>query len=131
MLLERLHPLVAYRDCQHCRAFEYDEETGEVKRMTVLHDDGSETEEPKPRGSGRPPCETLVECAKGHHEKPKGMTGRERAIRQHLEDLRAVGRLPADAAVARLAAVLDETERACDRHEQQKTLLTLLTTRLR
>lgn len=131
MLLERLHPLVAYRDCQHCRAFEYDEETGEVKQVVMIREDGSEGEEPKPRGGGKPPCETLVGCAKGHHQNPKGLTPRERVIRQHLEDLRAVNRLPADAAVARLAAVLDESERACDRHEQQNTLLTLLTTRLR
>ena len=58
-----MHPKVAYRDCDHCRAWQYDEATGNVE-------DGRDNN-PLPR-RGKVPCDASIGCAKGHWSAPKG-----------------------------------------------------------
>jgi hypothetical protein len=52
-----MHPKVAYRSCDHCRDFQYNEQDGEV----TIGRDG----EPMKR-LGKTPCEARIGCAKGH-----------------------------------------------------------------
>lgn len=57
-----LHPQVAFRDCEHCKKFVYDETTGEPR---VIQGN------PVPRvAATRPPCDTKKGCLKGHWSDP-------------------------------------------------------------
>jgi hypothetical protein len=60
--LEVQHPQVAFRDCQHCREFVYDETSGEPRKIQ-----GNCI----PRvATTKPPCETQKGCHKGHWTNP-------------------------------------------------------------
>lgn len=91
-----MHPKVAYRDCDHCRAWQYDEATGKVE----IGRDGK----PVPR-RGRLPCEASIECPKGHWTAPKGrrLTKQEEWAVSLYHSAKATG-----------GAVMSPDERSCN-----------------
>lgn len=121
MLLKILHPKVADRDCEHCQAFIYDEETGLPEEW--------------PKGSGklrqrfdgaRPPCRDPKRgCPKGTPEKPKTLDDRNRDCYSHYLECRAVGSFPDDPLVRQNAAIILQVERAVERLERRRDMLDL------
>lgn len=102
MLLLLQHPKVAYRDCEHCQQFEYDEETGKVQLWRG---------EPYPR-HGPPPCRTSVGCAKGTPENSKALSARNWLAYQHYTECKATGQFPDDAIVRQNAGIIHRIEEA-------------------
>lgn len=122
MRLVLLHPQVAYRDCDHCQKYIYDESTGDV----VLN----RLDEPRERDAGCPPlCRTKKGCPKGTPENPQSLTPENEMAYQHYRECRAVGEFPDDPVVRRNAAFIRsvEDETAMDRERiKQSDLHALL-----
>lgn len=93
------HPLVAYRDCQSCQKWMYDENTGEI----VVHP--PKTGQPLPR-IGKPPCMTHVKCAKGSPDERRELSPRNWQAYNHYLECAAVGQFPDDPIVRRNAAII-------------------------
>lgn len=91
-----MHPKVAYRDCDHCRRFQYNEDDGEV----TIGRDG----QPMKR-AGKTPCEASLGCPKGHWSQPKyrPLTRQEEMLVALYHSAKATG-----------GAVLSEKERRDD-----------------
>ena len=101
------HPNVAFRDCEHCKKWWYDEKTGEIHKKN-----GRELPRPCP-----PPCETSAGCPKGHWKEPKTLNERNVMAYLHYRECRAVGSFPEDAIVRHNAAVIRDLEDADDKAE--------------
>ena len=93
-------PQLAYRDCEHCRQWQYDEQTGE----------------PLEAGGELRPRFLPVLCAKGRCPKlgPDGIR-RDLTLRNwrawvHFEECRAVGQFPDDPIVRRNARIISVAE---------------------
>lgn len=78
--LEYSHPQVAFRSCDHCRKYVYDEETGKPRESR-----GVLLERVKP-----PPCET-DQCPKGHWSAPIEIKRKHLPIVQIAQEVRATG----------------------------------------
>lgn len=117
----REHPAVAYRDCDHCRKWLYDEKTGKV-----LTRGGVDVE----RGSLPPPCEIkAVGCAKGHYDNPNTLSARNYMAYIHYKECKAVGRFPdEDGLVRRHASIIAELESTYDRKDSVEPALMLMAT---
>ena len=108
-------PQVAYRSCEDCLVYVYDEQTG----LRAEH----------PRGSGQPvrrPQATFPPCGYGGDKCPKGsptagreLTERNAQAYRHDQECRAVGRFPEDAIVRRNAAIIAEVLRSWERVERR------------
>lgn len=93
------HPEVAYRDCSHCRAWQY-EENGQVK---IHHG--------KPlKRIGKVACELPKGCPKGTHENPIELTEENWEAYIHYQECRAVGVFPDDPIVRRNARIIRRIE---------------------
>lgn len=103
MLLPLLHPEVAYRDCEHCQKFSYDEDTGQVRIF-----DGRELPRDK---AERPPCRTSVGCPKGTPEQQSSHSVCNWLCYRHYLRCVATGRFPDDPLVAANAVIIMEAER--------------------
>lgn len=111
-----MFPLIAERTCAECVAWWYDEKTGQ--RMPRF---GVEQRRPPTVPT---PCR---ECPKIPADAPVKsrfqaveLNERERMAVEFWQRCRAVNRWPDDEAVEAVAAVLDETERACDRAVEER-----------
>lgn len=121
MRLIRRHPLIAERDCEHCQAFQYDENTG--LPIEVVKGSG----EYRPR-YGPLPCRTTG-CPKGTPEASKSLSERNRKAYLHYRMCRAVGRFPADPIVERNAMIIRTIEDAIEREDRanfERTLIQLV-----
>ena len=111
--LLKLHPEVAYRDCEDCKQWVYNEETGQRDEKGG---------KPVPRYSGiKPPCGYSSQgCAKGTPENSVGLTEQNTMAYQFIRECRAVGRFPDDAIVRHNAALIEEVEQDIrDRRQQE------------
>lgn len=111
LLLE--YPEVATRDCEHCQAYHYDDETGLLRTLQG-------TDLPIPRDSGCPPaCMTTRGCPKGSPDAGLELTPKNWRALEHFKQCRAVGRFPRDSICERNAAIIDDAERAADRSQRR------------
>lgn len=116
VLLILEHPEVAFRDCDHCKAFMYNHAEGTV----MLGRDG----QPMPRPPrSKPPCEHTAGrpdevrariCAKIHPTAGMELSEQNRRAYRHWKECRAVGVFPDDPIVRSNAALLE------DIHEQNR-----------
>lgn len=97
------HPKVAYRSCQSCQEYLYDEDTGQVSIDRKFA---------TPRAEKRPavmppPCRTCIGCPKGTPENSRELSPKNRLAYEHYLQCRAVGDFPKhDAIVRRNAAII-------------------------
>jgi hypothetical protein len=103
-----MHPKLANRSCESCRAYQYDEATGEVAENKR---DGRPMER-----LGKVPCDSSLGCAKGHYSKPKyrPLTAQEEVIvRTYHASKASGGRMLTDAELSDecLAALFSHLER--------------------
>ena len=116
------HPQVAFRDCRHCEAWQYNEETGKVE---VFHGH-------KLRRRGKTPCRTFIGCPKGTPENPVSLRWYNVAAYSHYTQCRATGIFPEDSIVRRNSGIISEVERQVERVEnmQFRRALMMLATRV-
>lgn len=128
MKLVLLHPEVAYRDCQHCLKFLYDDKGKPVpsREAEISGKDGKYRE----RDSSCPPeCRTDKGCPKGTPEKPKTLTPENTQAWIHYRECKATNSFPDDPIVRRNATIIREIEEYADgltdrlKHEQIKQLM--------
>jgi hypothetical protein len=101
-----LHPNVAFRDCEDCKAWVYDEETGEREKKG---------EEDIPRYKGiKPPCGYSQGCAKGTPEESRALTEQNMQAWQFIRECKSVGKFPDDPIVRRNASLVDYADRKID-----------------
>lgn len=94
------YPEVAARDCEHCKKWVYDEETGRPKTSGV-------SKRLVPRGAAPPPCRlSHVGCPKGTPENPRTLSDRNRQAYEHYQECRAVSQFPDDSIVRRNARLI-------------------------
>lgn len=99
-------PLIASRDCDHCQAYLYNEETGEVETLKA-------TGEPLPRYDAcPPPCRDERGCPKGTPENPLSLSDKNHRALRHFQRCRAVGKFPNDSQVEENARIIDSVERS-------------------
>jgi hypothetical protein len=107
-------PQVAFRNCEHCQMYVYDESTGRAYenpprsgRLVV-----------RPPGTA-PPCRIPgVGCPKGTPENPRGLNEANRAAWRFDRECRAVGHFPDDPLVRRNAALIRQVEEELERRER-------------
>lgn len=102
--LRAKHPEVAYRDCQICLEYEF-EDNGQ---MTLGRD-----RNPLPRLPMFPaPCRVKdgKGCPKGTPENPKSLSPENQLCFEHYKECQAVGQFPDDPVVRRNAAAIREVE---------------------
>lgn len=118
-MLELLHPAVAFRDCQLCQKYKYNEETG------ILATWGPDNE-PLPRGpKGKPPCRTASGCPKGTPENPLSLSPKNQQAVWHNLQCEAVGCFPDDGLVRRNAALILDARRQAEAALQRRTQIVL------
>lgn len=111
VLLLLRHPKVAHRDCESCQKYDYNEETGELKRQKfgeqlpiVRH----------PRNL--PPCRVKSEgCPKGTPEKPRSLNPRNLKAYYHYLQCKATGHWPDDGIVRENAAIIEAAYQLAER----------------
>ena len=119
MRLIILHPEVAWRDCQSCQKFDYDDNGNlEIGR------DGLPSERAK--GCLAPCRYTHKGCPKGTPETPQSLTDANRQAYEHYRECRAVGQFPDDPIVRHHAALIRETEDECHRVLERRKLADML-----
>ena len=123
-------PQVAFRNCEHCQMYVYDEATGRPY-------------ENPPRSGGLvvrppgtfPPCRIAgVGCPKGTPENPLGLSAANQTAWRHDRECRATGQFPDDPLVRRNAAIIREVEEAFERRqwtEFRNSVLAILSARRR
>jgi hypothetical protein len=104
-------PAVAWRSCEHCQRYVYDEASGRPYenpprsgRLVV-----------RPNGT-HPPCRIAgVGCPKGTPENQRALSAANRAAWRHYRECRATGLFPDDPLVRRNAAIIRDVEDAIER----------------
>lgn len=105
MQLVLLHPEVAFRDCEHCLKFFYEEDGPNVGKVRIGKDDQPE---PRPRGT-KPPCRRPdCRCPKGTPENPIELSNRNWKAWEHYRRCKLTGRWPEDEIVLQMGVLLDE-----------------------
>lgn len=122
MQLILLHPTVADRDCDDCRRFVYDEETGRRALRCGR---------PIARPEGTlPPCGYGPDrCPKGHPAAGRALNAANRKAYRHYQQCRATGRFPDDPIVMRNAGVMyliEETVKRAVARASHRQLLQIL-----
>lgn len=111
-----LHPKVAFRDCNHCLQWQYDEEKGEVKWKHG---------KPLPRLS-KPPCMLpQMGCPKGHIDQQRGLSEKNMRAWSHYLECSATGQFPDDSIVRRNAGIIHSVETAVERSKRDELLITM------
>src|SRR5579863_9431193 len=106
-------PQVAFRNCDHCQMYVYDEKTG----RPYQHPPHSGRLVVRPAGTC-PPCRIAgVGCPKGTPENSRELSAANRAAWRHYRECRATGRFPDDPLVRRHAAIIREVEDAFERRQ--------------
>ncbi|QDU06832.1 hypothetical protein [Gimesia aquarii] len=101
------HPTVAYRNCEHCLKYIYDEKTGKPRERHGEYFERLPTVPAPCRRGG---------CPKGTPENPKVLSPKNMQAYQHWKECKAVGQFPDDEIVKRNAAMIQEI------HDQSKEL---------
>jgi hypothetical protein len=121
-------PEIAFRNCEHCQMYVYDETTGRPAEYPPR----SGLMIVRPPGT-RPPCRIAgLGCPKGTPENQKGLSAANQAAWRHNHECRATGNFPDDPIVRRNAALIAEVERAHSRRQWsdfRTAVLTALTKR--
>ncbi|HSG68913.1 MAG TPA: hypothetical protein VLA12_00785 [Planctomycetaceae bacterium] len=107
---------VAYRDCEHCRHWLYDEETGKIHRKN---------DKDVPRGNIPTPCDDPKQgCPKGHYDKQKTLSVRNQMCYQYIKEGEAVNwqGVPHDGVTRRNKAFIDDIEKNAEKAEHLKIL---------
>ncbi|WP_417386929.1 hypothetical protein [Gimesia sp.] len=111
------HPEVAFRDCDHCQDYLYDETTGKVK---MFHG------EPVERLPSVPaPCRCKG-CPKGTPERQKVLSPKNYRTYQHWKECKAVGQFPDDAIVRNHAAIIQELHDLAEEIRRNKFLAAMM-----
>ena len=98
------HPRVALRDCDHCKKWLYNEETGKIEQRR-----GKDVPRATP-----PPCE-FGNCPKGSPDAGIELSAMNWQAYRHYQECRATGRFPDDPIVARNAGIIRRVEDSFDR----------------
>lgn len=114
------HPEVAFRDCAHCKAWIYDEDTGLQFKAK-----GTDLPVPRPKGV-KTKCETKDGCPKGTPENSRSLTPKNWQAYEHYKRCKAVGRFPRDGIVERNAGIINDAEQTV-RDRQQCELIKMMT----
>jgi hypothetical protein len=115
------YPEVATRSCANCRAFLYDEKTGEIRKGR----DGQPAKRPDPN---KVPC-VLDKCPKGHYSKPITNTSFTRQVIALHAQAKATGcmvlnkRERRDRLLAHWFSIIDQINKYAD----QQQLVAMLT----
>lgn len=111
VLLLLRHPKVAYRSCEDCQKYAYNEETGQMMRqkygqqLPVLR---------HPRDL--PPCRVLsVGCPKGTPENPKSLSRKNQRAYYHYLQCKATNSWPDDGIVRENAAIIESAYQLAER----------------
>ncbi|MCH9725557.1 MAG: hypothetical protein K0U86_11750 [Planctomycetes bacterium] len=113
MELLLFHPKVAFRDCEHCLDFVYNEETGQT-RVT------SRGECCKRLPTVPAPCRTSKGCPKGTPENQNVLSEKNMRAYQHWKECKAIGQFPDDPTVRRNAVIIQElTDIAAEQRQFQ------------
>ncbi len=127
MLMVR-HPEVAYRSCEHCQAWMYNHETGEVVTRNgkpcprpkgtkpLCGYPGRYKDDKHPEGTG---------CPKVSPESNSSLTPENQLAYQHYLECRAVGQFPDDAVVRRNAATIRQVEEMIEQINSNKLVQSL------
>lgn len=117
MALIFYHPKVAYRDCEHCQKYLYNEDSGTVDMNTRF-------DPPRPRERTDvipPPCRIKsIGCPKGTPEENRGLSAKNRQAYEHYLQCKAVGKFPEDAIVYRNAGIIRRIEDSFGRFETRE-----------
>ena len=120
MSLLLTHRNVAVRDCNHCKKWMYNEETGEV-----------ETHRGQPlERNGKPPCEILVNgksgCPKGSPTAGIALSDKNLQAFIFHRQCKAVGFFPNDPIVIRNAGIIQSIVEAADKQENAQLMRMIL-----
>jgi hypothetical protein len=116
--LEREHPLVAFRDCESCKKWLYDEKTGMIHTRNGVN---------SPRGNVPTPCdEPKLGCHKGHYDKQMVLSDRNQMAYQHFKECKAVGQFPDDSVVRRNASIISALEENYERDENYRVMTSVV-----
>ncbi len=126
--LALLHPTVAFRSCEHCLRFFYDEKTGKTEDSRRPGPNGEKV--PRERGSNEPaPCRNPNNpdgCPKGTPENPKSLSPKNLEAFEHYQRCKAVGRFQDDPIVEDHAALIHQAEQQVERKRQSDFLTQLI-----
>jgi len=106
-MLLLLHPKVAYRSCEECERWQYNEETGQVEQFR-----GADL-----KRIGKTACRTHKGCPVGTPENQQRLTEQNQAAYEHYTECKATGRFPDDPIVKRNAATITRIENAIEKSQ--------------
>ena len=107
-----LYPQIAFRDCEDCKQWVYDEEMGEREKK------GGEY---VPRYKGvKPPCGYSQGCVKGSPENSSALNEQNTQALQFIRECKAVGSFPNDPIVRQNAALIEMAEKSVSDAKQQE-----------
>ncbi|TWT58875.1 hypothetical protein KOR42_22620 [Thalassoglobus neptunius] len=114
-----VHPEVAFRDCQHCLEFFYEEDGPNIGKVKCGRD-----KQPLKRPMGCPaPCRREGgSCPKGTPEKPVELSVRQAKAYEHFRRCRITGQWPDDELVMQRAVALSELEEGNSRRQQSDAI---------
>ncbi len=105
------HPKVAYRDCEHCLKYVYNEETGIAREYR-------KGEFTLRLPTVPAPCRTDKGCPKGTAENQKVLSKKNARAYQHWKECKAVGQFPDDRIVRQNAVIIQELTDIAKEHRQ-------------
>jgi len=111
------HPEVAFRDCNHCLDYLYDEKTGKVK---MFHGEAVERLPSVPA-----PCHCKG-CPKGTPEDQKVLSPKNFRAYQHWKECKAVGQFPNDGLVRFHASILQDLHDLAEEQRRNNFLAAIL-----
>lgn len=112
VILEVLHPQFSKRDCSHCKAWWYDDETGKVvtRGNAPLR---------RPEGTVLL-CQTPTGCPKGTPENPKSLSAKNRAAWNHFLECEATGSFPDDPIVKANAVIIRKARQVAEKRRGRR-----------
>lgn len=122
MLLQRLHPDIANRDCNHCREFVYiDDPSDKVRYGKLLRQPGGEPQR-RPPGSNPPCMNERIGCVKGRWDEQRVLTEQNRDAWLFYRPLIAAGCIPDEPLAREVAAAIIEAETMVERAQNRKAI---------
>lgn len=113
------HPRVAFRDCEHCRKWLYNEKDG-----TIHQRHGKDV----PRGNIPTPCDDPKQsCPKGHYDDQKTLSARNEMCYHYIKEGAAVNwdGVPHDSVTRRNKVLIDDIESNAEKAEQLRVMAQL------
>ncbi len=107
-MLDGMHPPVSGRDCNVCQKYQFDEETGAIRRQKYGRDAHGELLPVLRPPGNQPPCRVpAIGCANGTPENPRSLSAKNRRAYRHYLECKATGRWPKDGIVTRNAGIIE------------------------